>query len=336
MLDSVVEWRWADPQPSLEPLETERLFGRRSRWLKQAPRQPSDTAGRVGLDAAGQIVSLGESTVYAYEPACVWGYTLRDDESLHTVERWTVADGRFIAKVEAEDGPSWELTHYAYDNLGRIVLIDQEFWIDGDKCMAMHGHMTNHAVYDQDGELAEIIRHRHHDRSTQVAFRAKPRSARQQRDELAELIRRGVLAALGDIPDGSDVRAVCLFYGTFDLDPPLVIVERTGRLDGEVDRLHIDDFSPLEWYVPLHDRIDLGTKVAWPTGGVLESEQGPKIMHGVLRAVAKSLDPQDIAAALGTRREPLLFAIDSERVHARAHLTDAVGAAVARKVLAHA
>ena len=57
-------------------------------------------------------------------------------------------------------------------------------------------------------------------------------------------MRRGVLAALRDIPDGSDVRAVCLFYGTFGLDPPTVIVERTGRLDGDVERLHINDFQP--------------------------------------------------------------------------------------------
>lgn len=335
VLDSVVEWRWADPQPSLEPLFTERLWGRRWRWLKQAPRRPSDTAGSVGLDAGGRIVSLGESLVYTYASTFVQSYALHEDETLHSVERWTLADNRFVAKIEIEDGPSWELTRYGYDDAGRIVLIDEEFWADGDKVMAMHGHMRSHVAYGQDGELAEIIRHRLHDDTTHIDFRAKPRSSRQQRNELIEVIRTGVLAALRDIPDGSDVRAVSLFYDTFNLTPPLVVVDRTGRLDGDVKRLHIDDFSPMEWDVPERDRIDVGTKVAWPGNGVLASDHGPKIMHDVVRTAAKSLQPEVVAAALGASTAPLVFAIDTERTHARAHLSDALGARTAHNVLSH-
>jgi len=333
VLDSVVEWRWADPQPSLEPLFTERLWGRRSRWLKQAPRRPSQTAGRVGLDDAGRLLSIGESEVYVYAPQFVQGYRLHDDETLLCVERWTVADGRFASKVEVEDGPSWQLTRYDYDEAGRLVLIDEHFWSDGDNVMAMHGHMRSHVAYDPDGELSEIVRHRLHDDTTHVDFRATPRSARQQRDELVELIRAGVLAALRDLPDGSTVRAVCLFYETFGLTPPIVVVDRTGRLDGALEELAIDDLNPAEWDVPEHDRIDVATKVAWPGGGVLETDRGPKVIHDVVRAVARSLDPEVVAAALGAGSPPPVYALDSEWAHLRAHLGDTFGTRIAQKLL---
>ena len=333
VLETVAEKRWADPCPSPEPLGVERLWGRRWRWLNREPAR-SDSAGRVGLDAHGRLVALGDRVVYDHRPEHITGYALTEDLGLQFLERWTLEDGRFVDKVEVEDGPSWMVARYVHDERGRLVVIGEEFWSVGEHVQAMHGQMRTEVRYDEAGEVDEIVRHRVHDGSTTIDYRAKPISARRQREALIETLREGLLTTLRELDYGGEVRAVCLLYDTWGTDPPTVIVDRSDRFDRDPAELGLDDVSPLEWRVAASDHVRLAGRLTWSATGVLDAEDGPRVLHKIVRAVVNDLSGNLLTGTLGAEKPPLLFAMDTEQEHARTHLRDAFGTAATRVILA--
>jgi hypothetical protein len=327
---TVVEWRWADPFASPEPLGTERLWGRRTRWLARAPRRVG-AAVAVGLDPRGRIACVGRSAVYEHGDREVLGFVFAaTSDVLLSIERWTVEAGRLVGKVQIEDGPSWTLSDYRYDEAGRLVAIEEELWGDGECVMAMHVQMRSDVRYDDAGEVEEIVQHRYHDSSTVVAYRAQSDGPRLQRARLAETLRAGMIEALGRLRDGAEVRAVCLLYDTHGTGPPTLIADRTGRLDRDPRKLDLDDVSPLEWNARSEDHVDLATLVTWPSIGILDGDAGPQVLHAVLRKVLADLPAATVMAALGSTTAPPVFAMDTEREHAKVHVADAFGASAAR------
>jgi hypothetical protein len=343
--EAAVEWRWAHPYASVVPLRVEILWGKRTRWLDRRP-PASWGACEVGLDAEGRLVLVREPgavdesgrpvgnalTVIRHDGGLIDIWEVHPSRGLQSVGRWLLGEhGRIVDGAEAGPERSWRTARFAYDG-ERVVGIEEVWWIDEERAQRGGGWSRADVTYDGDGSLDGIVRFRSVDGATLVDFRAKPLTGRRLADELDRLLREALDAALADLREPHEIRAIGLVYDSLDAAPPTLVVDRSDRLR-DLAELSLDDVSPLEWGAAEQDVVDLAAYGIWPA---LDEDTGPRPLHRRIRALVKGTDPARVQALLGTPRPPRLLAMDTEREHAEANLADAFGRGAARRIMRRA
>ncbi len=339
---SAVEWRWAHPDVSVEPLRVEALWGRRTRWLDKPP--PAGwNAGHAGADARGRLVLVRDPSavgasgervgdglrVIGYQDGAIETWDVHPTRGLTTVSRWRHdGDGRIAEGAQAGPDGSWRTARFSYDG-NRVVAIGELWWFDEAHGQKGWGWSRSDVHYDSEGRLDQIVRFRSVDGATLVDYRARPLTPRRLREELGERLRESVLAALTAIDEPHAVGAIGLVYDAAGTGPPTLVVDRGERF-ADPARLTFADASPLEWHAPERDRVDLIRYGTWPA---LDEDTGPRTLHRAIRAFVRDTDRARLQAALRSPTPPVLLAMDTEREHARQNLSDAFGPAAARRML---
>lgn len=334
---AVVDWKWAVPWISVEPLLTECLFGRSSRWRTIRPRP--DTGVAVGTDATERIRVIHPVTdqplpvreVFRHESGKIEGWTIGDATD-HALQWWIIQEGRIIESFRAGPQQSWDSKRFTCDAAGRVALIEERFWICQSNAMTWGGEMRYAVTYDAEGTLDTILLHRLWDESKRWAFQADPPSGRAQQIQLDGLVRDGLVQALSRIRNPATVRAVCVFTSSTNPDPPVVYVGRSERL-ADLSTVDLDDLSPPEWYSPPEDVFDLSAFGTWPT---FEDDVSVRRLRRAIRTAVTTISPADLGALPSRGDAPLLFAMDTERTEAPQNLRDAFGPEIAHGILRRA